>query len=693
MKKQFLRLAQLSGVAALSLSPFLSASVAISLPAVFSDHAVLQAAAQTSIWGKADPGEKIEISLGTTKASALTGEDGRWQTKLDLSKTGPGPFDLSVSGKSQIVIHDVAVGQVWLASGQSNMEFVLKNKGVPGGPEEIAHSADSGLRQFLVKKNAASQPQEDCDGQWTVADPATSGDFTAVGYFFGKSLRKHLNEPVGIINSSWGGTIAEAWTSQEALNTVPALKAGGEHIEKKAADFLAAQQRYLASLQDWEIKYHRPVDFSASATPADAAPGVSTTDWKSVTLPGRLRDAGLPDAGVVWLRANMPVSPKEMGKDIRIDLGSPGGFETVYWNGQLVGGFSPEKPAGHQHRFFIHADQLKEGDNLLAIRLAAPQGGLAMGGKMERFVPDLMTSTSLAGPWLAKAETSFTDDPEATRTFPHSPPSPTPPQHSAALLYNGMIHPLLPFTIRGAIWYQGESNASRAFQYQTSFPLMIGDWRRRWGHDFPFYFCQLANYQPKTNQPEESAWAELREAQSLALSLPNTGEAVLIDVGEEADIHPKNKQVVGYRLASIALAQTYGQTQECSGPVYDKMTVEGDKVRVSFQHTASGLSAHSLPTDYQPSTLRPERKLLALNSPDSELQGFTICGSDQKWVWAAAHIEGQTVIVSSPLVLHPVAVRYAWANNPTCNLCNGAKLPASPFRTDHFPLSTEKATW
>lgn len=255
-----------------------------------------------------------------------------------------------------------------------------------------------------------------------------------------------------------------------------------------------------------------------------------------------------------------------------------------------------------------------------------------------------------------------------------------------AHLFNGMIHPLIPCAMRGVIWYQGESNTSSAHQYRTTFPLMIKDWRSRWTEgDFPFYFCQLPNFKEKKVQPGESAWAELRDAQTSALDLPNTGQAILIDIGEEGDLHPPNKKDAGERLARIALARTYGQNVAWSGPVFDSMTAKDGKVHIRFQHAAGGLVARPLPETYPLKTSSSKMIPLVRNSPQSELEGFAVCGEDRQWKWADAKIEGDSVSVWSPQVPTPVAVRYAWADNPTCNLYNGNGLPAAPFRTDDFP--------
>jgi sialate O-acetylesterase len=293
---------------------------------------------------------------------------------------------------------------------------------------------------------------------------------------------------------------------------------------------------------------------------------------------------------------------------------------------------------------------------------------------------------SLAGDWLAKAEYGFPNlDAHTISAAPHLPSAPPLLQKVPGYLFNGMIHPLLPYAIRGVIWYQGEENTIRAYQYRTAFPLMISDWRKQWDHsDLPFYFCQLANFKDKLAEPGESNWAELREAQSLALKLPNTGEAVLIDIGEAEDIHPRNKRVAGERVAVIALARDYGKSNIYSAPMYQSMKIKDGKAFLHFTNTGSRLVAKALPNTYDVRSMLDKTSPLVRNRPNSQLEGFAICGKDQKWVWADAKIEGDTVVVWSEKVPEPVAVRYAWADNPTCNLSCEAGLPVSPFKTDDF---------
>jgi sialate O-acetylesterase len=330
--------------------------------------------------------------------------------------------------------------------------------------------------------------------------------------------------------------------------------------------------------------------------------------------------------------------------------------------------------------YLIPPALLKEGVNQLAVRLFAPAEPPGFS-----WFPSLGT-TKILGGWMAMAEYALPPlDPAAKKAVP-----PLTGQHVLpGRLFNGMVHPILPYAIRGVLWYQGESNTGNASLYRTSFPLLIKDWRQHWQQgDFPFYFCQLANYRAKTNQPGESVWAELREAQAKTRSVPNTGMAVLIDTGESEDIHPQSKQIAGERLAKIALAKTYGREVVPSGPSYASMKIEGSAIRLIFDHLGGGLVAKEVPATYDVMRKAGKTAPLVRNSPHSQLEGFAICGADKRWVWAEAKIDGDTVLVSSKQVPSPIAVRYGWADNPTCNLYNAAGLPASPFRTDNHALNT-----
>ncbi|MFA7344491.1 MAG: sialate O-acetylesterase [Terrimicrobiaceae bacterium] len=668
-------------VAAVAISTA-TARADVKLPAIISDHMVLEKSAKVPIWGRADPGEEVTVSLNGQSAKATAKADGKWMATLDLKDSAAGPFEMAVEGKNKLSLADVVVGEVWVASGQSNMEFTLSRS--LDAEKEIAQPANPLLRQFLVKKNASNTPLDDTEGRWVAASRETSGGFSAVGYYFAKKLQGDLRVPVGLVHTSWGGTPSEAWTSVEAIDSIPDLKTTREKLWATLEEYPEKKKAFIDGLGAW-LKENGREDKPVANAEAFAGEGISTGDWVPVKAPGTIAAKGLPAAGAVWVRKDVDV-PAVTNVPLSLPID---GYESVYWNGKLIKQvtFQDFPGIGNIRRYGpydIPASQVKQGRNVLAIRFHDPTGAAKFSGEPKA------GPVSLAGDWLAKAEYEFPAlDPKTLSAAPQPPANPPGPQNTASYLFNGMISPILPYAISGVIWYQGESNAGRAQKYRTAFPLLIADWRKQWNQgNFPFYFCQLANYQAKKPEPGESAWAELREAQSMTLKLPNTGQAVLIDVGESGDIHPRNKKDVGERLALIALAGNYKKSNPYSGPVYDSMKVENGKAILGFKFAEDGLVAKPLPQTYDVKSQAKETAPLVRNSPASQLEGFAICGDDRKWAWADAEIQGNTVVVSSDKVPAPVAVRYAWADNPTCNLYNSAGLPASPFRTDDFPPIT-----
>ncbi|GGF06433.1 9-O-acetylesterase [Hymenobacter cavernae] len=451
---------------------------------------VLQRETKVPIWGWAEPGEKVTISFQGKTYSAAPGAGGKWQATLPAMPAG-GPYTLTIKGQNTITLEDVLIGDVWLASGQSNMEMPLRDKNAPApgaypvvlnAEQEVAAASFPKIRQFTVQKEVAYQPRSENQGSaWMVCSPGTAGQFSAVAYFFARDLFQQYNIPIGLINSPWGGTPAEAWVSGEALKQLP--------------------------------------DFQARV-----------------------------------------VEQEKLGQQ----------------------GVQP-------------TEQVKNAQNLPSV------------------------------------------------------------------LYNGMIAPLIPYALKGVIWYQGESNTGRSYQYRTLFPTLIKDWRSRWGTDLPFLFVQLANFTKALPEPAESGWAELREAQAMALTLPRTGMAVAVDVGDASDIHPANKQAVGHRLALVARNVAYGEKVVASGPTYESMSIKGNQVRLKFRNLGSGLQVKG-----------------------DTIKGFAIAGADKKFYWATATQQGQELLVTSAAVPNPVAVRYDWANNPKGNLYNKEGLPAAPFRTDQW---------
>ena len=661
----------------------------ISLSALFSDHAVLQKADKVCIWGDADPGENVHIHIGGATADTSAGEDGHWRAYLDLREIGAGPFNLTVEGKNHLTIRDVVIGEVWFASGQSNMEFTLDS--ALGAREEIESSSNPLLREFKVNKSAVDSPTAEYSGKWVLADPSTVGKFTAVGYYFGKTLQNQTGLPVGIINASWGGTPIESWLSAEGLDRDPSLKSARYQIMEEVRTYPERLEGHTLRYREWLEQFQLQDRESAS----DFVSSLPQSAWKPATIPGTFVASGLADAGAVWVRREVTIPDAGAGVNITLKISVPngGGSLAPYWNGRLLEEASPEAGGINPvQKFVIPGSLVKAGSGILNIRIFAPAGGGGIPAPEPVFAfwsPDLAPIT-LKGEWSGCDEFSLTPSAEARAAQVSRLATLRDPQYRPSHLFNGMIAPLTNYAIAGVIWYQGESNVSRAWQYRTSFPALIQDWRHHWNQgDFPFYYCQIANFYPHLPQPAESRLAELREAQEQALSLPNTGRAVLIDLGETADIHPRNKKDVGERLARIALANCYGKNTVYSSPTYESMKAEGEAIRVRFRDVGGGLEAKLLPTsEMLDSTSKTEVPLVRNSS--SEVEGFAVCGKDGKWHWASARIEGDSVLVKSPDVPQPIAVRYAWASNPICNLYNKDGLPVAPFRTDDFPLTSRE---
>jgi len=501
---------------ALTLAALTNLHAAVRLPAIFSDHMVLQRDVVVPVWGWADPGEAVTVSIGGQTKNVTADAAGKWSVKLDKLSANE-PQTLVVSGKNKIVVNDVLIGEVWLGSGQSNMQMQMK--GVQNIEQEKAAAKFPQIRVFTVKRNEQVAPQTDCEGAWVLCNPETVETFSATAYFFGRELHQKFNVPVGLIVAAVGATPVEGWTSMEKMNG-----------RKELAPVFA----------EWEKKMREPFD----PVKAQAQYQKQYAAWKTNAAK-------------------------------RVAEGKPAGY-------------APQKP-----------------------------------------VP-----------------------PREDKNYPGN-------------LFNGMIAPIISYAMRGAIWYQGENSGRAGFAqlYEFQLPLLIADWRARWGQgEFSFAWVQLANYRQVTNSPSPvSHWARVREGMLKSLAVTNTGMAVAIDIGMTDNIHPINKQEVGRRLGLWARAQVYGEKIPFSGPLPAGHKIHGSDIILSFKHADDGLVAK-----------------------DGELSGFVIAGADKEWHWGKARIEGGKVVVSSPDVKSPVAVRYAWADNPKCNLYNGAGLPASPFRTDDW---------
>jgi sialate O-acetylesterase len=626
---------------------------AIDLPAIISDNMVLQRSARTPIWGRGAAGEKVSVSVADVTADATADAAGHWRVDLDLRIVPEdGPFDMVIKASDTITIRNVVIGEVWLCSGQSNMEWTVQNTN--DFPNESAAADLPMIRHFQVQKRIAPEPTKELAGQWVVASPATVGGFTAVGYYFGREIHRKIGKPVGLINSSWGGTYAEAWTSDDQL-------AGDEHYAKAIelrqlgfSDAPRAEAIFAQANADWEDKYlpkdEKNEGFENGWASADSA----TTDWKTMRLPKLWQNAGIHHNGVIWFRKDVQVSSDAAGKPATLNLGPIDDGEITYVNGTKVG---QTQGWNVPRTYELPAGTLRAGQNVIAVRVWDEGGNGGIYGAPEQMSLTFKDGepVSLAGDWLYRIEREFTVDASKLPPRPQEPATRNPNQ--PAVLYNGMIAPIIPYGIRGAIWYQGESNAGNHLRYRDLMSRLIEGWRKDFDRgEFPFYIVQLANFMARQAEPTDTAWARMRDVQrQIAETVPNTGLAVTIDIGEEKDIHPRNKQDVGKRLAAIAIARDYGQLVEYSGPRYAGHTTEGDKLRVTFKH-GKGLTAKG-----------------------GKLEGFAIAGADGKFVWADGAIDGDSVILTAPGVTAPTMVRYAWADNPAATLYNAAGFPAVPF--------------
>ncbi len=631
------------------------------LSPMFGSGMVLQRELADPIWGWAEPGSKVTISVVKTSsgakssASVVADKSGKWMTKLQPMEAG-GPYTIEIKGTESVTLDNVLVGDVWICSGQSNMEMGIGN--VTNAQQEIATADYPQIRLFTVEKRIAYEPQKLVTGKWDVCTPQTVAaggwnGFSAVGYFFGRTLHQELKVPIGLIHTSWGGTIAEAWTSAEALKSMPDFQRPLDAMAQARTDIAKGANNISKLMAEWWTKN----DPGSANGLGWADPAFDTAGWKTMKLPTLWEAAGLPDYdGVVWFRKEFDLPAGAESKDLMLHLGPVDDRDTTFVNGVLVGG---QDVYNLPRDYKVPASALKAGKNVIAVRVLDTGGGGGLYGKPEDMRLEIpgSDSISLAGDWLYKDSVPLGKTSALPVQITNDP-------NQVTVLYNAMIAPVVPFGIKGAIWYQGESNAGRAFQYRTLLPTMIADWRSRFGvGKFPFYIVQLANFQASQPEPGDNEWAELREAQLLtAQNVPNTGIAVTIDIGDANDIHPKDKQDVGKRLALAALVKTYGKKVEYSGPHYTSMIVEGAAIRLKFDH-AAGMMARD----------------------GGALTGFTIAGADHHFHNATARIDGGTVIVSSPEVSSPTDVRYAWAINPVCNLVNKAGMPASPFRTDTLP--------
>jgi len=629
----------------------------VRLPHIIGSHMVLQRNQELRIWGWAQRMEKVTVHLNDAVESTRAGLDGKWTITLPAQEAG-GPYTMKIRGRNIIELENVLIGDVWVCSGQSNMEYRME--AFPWAGEEAPMADYPEIRLFTVPKNTQLSPADEIPGgEWQECSPETVLPFSAVGYFFGRHIHKEVGVPVGLLNTSWGGTNIETWTSGESIGQVPDF---AERVASLAdLDSEAALERKKAEMREIIDKYAAEKPGIQEGQAIWAEPDLDLEGWGRMELPQLWEGAGLVGLdGFVWFRQEIDLPADVARRGITLKLGPIDDSDWTWVNGHKVG--ETMQKYNLDRIYEVPAEYLKEGKNVIAVRVEDTGGGGGFNGSDEQMIiVSADFKISLAGEWRFRVSPAELNLNTGAILGPNSNPT---------LLFNGMIHPILNFRVKGAIWYQGESNASRAYQYRALFPLMIEDWRKHWEYpNMPFMFVQLANFMKASGKPGESTWAELREAQSMALSLPVTGMAVTIDIGEADDIHPINKQDVGKRLALAALHFAYDRDIVYSGPIYKDMILAGDNAILSFEHVGGGLKARNR---------------------YGYLKGFSIAGEDRVFHWARAHIKGDKVFVYSEKVKQPVAVRYGWADNPDdVNMYNKEGLPASPFRTDDWPGKTK----
>jgi sialate O-acetylesterase len=636
-------------IAGIVLLTSFTAMAQLKLPSIFADQMVLQYGREVNIWGWAAPGSKVDITFLHKSYTTITNPNGEWKIKLAPARAGASGAMLIASGNQKIVISHILAGEVWVCSGQSNMEFTMSSFKDVYQPEMTA-SKDDNLRFLVIKNTVDNKERSNAEirSSWTMIDSTTIGDCSATAYFFARKLREKLKVPVGLIISSWGGTPAQAWMDAEAIKAFPYYSKLYE-TELKQLDFASLDATRIKN----EKTYLRRRADAAQSFKEMTALNYNDAQWEKCTLPGNWENKGYPELdGLVAYRITFNVSPGDETKPATLHLPAIDDIDSTYINGVFLGS---QHVWNELRTYTIPSGVLKAGKNVITIWVEDTGGGGGLNEDAANFYTEIggrkisLSGSALVNVLLRKEQlvkgVNFASL-----------------QNQPSLLFNAMIAPLVPTTIRGVIWYQGESNADKYTEYRTLFPSLITNWRKRWGQEeLPFLFVQLASFNPDIKEPAESNWAGLREAQAYALQLPKTGMAVTIDVGDQQDIHPKRKKEVGERLAANAFNIVYGFKNEVpAGPMYKSHTITGNTVVINYEYAAKGLWHKG-----------------------DKLLGFAIAGDNKEFVPANAVIEGNTVVVSAPGIAAPVYVRYAWADAPMeANLYNKEGLPAAPFRTD-----------
>ena len=625
---------------------------AIRLPVIFKSSMVLQRDKEVKVWGFGDAAEKVEVNFKGQLYNTVTGKDGKWSVKL-AAQTAGGPYNITFKGKANTVeLTNILFGDVWICGGQSNMQYTLDQIGY--SPTDTAAARNEKLRIFTVSIGMDYVPTDDLSGgTWNVASAEAIKYFSATAYFFGKFLSDSLQVPIGLISDNLGATSVETWMSAEALSTFPQFNSFYKTYLAPAKSFKEITAAFEKNKPEWQAKYYLKGQGIENKW---YLPETNVADWKTMEIPAWWEDKGLADFdGAVWFRKTFDLPQNFKEEAFRLALNQIDDYDMVWVNGQKVG-----EGYGNQswRNYSVPANILKPKDNVIVARV------FDAGGKGGMYSNAIWGNPILLGQWLYKA-----DDKIDAATFPKPVVVNASPFSTPAILYNANIAPITSLAIKGFIWYQGESNAPRASEYKELFPAFINDWRKQFKQgDLPFLFVQLANYMNEVATPQQSDWAELRDAQAAALQLPNTGMATIIDIGEAGDIHPKNKWDVGRRLAQAALRVAYKKDVVSSGPTYKSMEVNNGTITLYFAKTTGKL---------------------VTKDKYGYVHGFAVAGIDNIFYWAKASIKDNTVIVTCDEVKNPLAVRYAWSDNPgVIDLYNAEGLPAVPFRTDSLPLKT-----
>ncbi len=626
------------------------------LPSVFTDNMVLQQKTDITFYGDATKNKQLTVKTGWNGKEYHTEADGqgKWSLKIPTPAAG-GPYEITFSDGKKLQLKNVMIGEVWFCSGQSNMEMPVAGWGkVMNYEQEIAEAAYPAIRLFQVKKNTSLAPLKEVEstlGGWQECSSATVPEFSALAYFYARALWKELNVPIGVIDCTWGGTPAEAWTNHETLRQVMGFREEMDKLERLGFDPNRMEQAYSEERAHWQSLFTEKDKGMENGKLCWTAPSLSEEDWQTISLPGYWEGKGLKDFdGIIWFRRSLEIPAEWAGKPLTLRLGMIDDEDITYFNGVEIA-----RGAGYMtpRTYTIPAKLVKAGKAVLAVRVSDFGGEGGIHGKAEElYVEADGKRISLAGDWKYRIGLSL-------KGFPPAPVSPIQSSSYPTVLFNAMVKPWTAFPIKGVIWYQGEANVGRSEQYGDLFPALITDWRRQWRSNFPFYFVQLANFMESKKIQPNSEWAALREAQTKALKLDQVGMAVTIDIGLADDIHPKNKQEVGRRLALLALAGSYGKNVSSSAPVFQNYIIKGNKMELDFGQKQDGFKIK-----------------------DTTLKGFTIAGPDRVFYSAEAMVQNGKIIVSSPKVSVPLAARYGWADNPDCNLYGENGLPVAPFRTD-----------